>query len=209
MRYALALAAASVLFAPIAHADEAVPSGSASACPEFVNMVAAMRSGGGSSTDLGMEQAIAKQKKKGIYRGWDNSVRLEGPGAKVGVRPSTTFAFRPINPDVHPAQQIKLYPFSTKKGYRELLVGGTNIWGGSKDKRQKDDSIPLTFEKIKKGCYKVTAVAPLPKGQYAFSLGSVGQGTSADVQGTSAGWGSNTQGQTWFGFSVVPATPAK
>jgi hypothetical protein len=90
-----------------------------------------------------------------------------------------------------------LYPFNTKKDYRELTVGGTNAWGGSKDKKAKDDSIELTFEKVSQGCYKVTPGGALPKGEYAFSLGS-----NADVQGTNAGWGSTVSGQVWFGFSI-------
>jgi hypothetical protein len=102
-----------------------------------------------------------------------------------------------MNANVHPNQQIKLYPFKTKKQYRELEVGGTRAMGGSKDKKSKDDSIELTFKKIRDGCYKVAPEAKLPKGQYAFSLGS-----SADVEGTNAGWGTSTAGQVWFGFSV-------
>lgn len=166
-------------------------------CPEFANMVSAIGNGGASGTELGMEKAIAKQKKKGIYRGHDTSVRLDGPAAKVAVKSSQSFAFKPFNLNVHPAQQIKLYPFDPKKGYRELSVGGTNMWGGSKNKKSKDESIPLTFEKISEGCYKVTPGAALPKGEYAFSLGS-----SADVQGTNAGWGTSTSGQVWFGYSI-------
>ena len=127
-------------------------------CPEFANMVSVISEDGKSSKELSLERAVAKQKKKGIYRGYDNSVRLEGATAKVSVKSRQKFAFKPINPQVHPAQQIKL------------------------------------------GCYEVSSTAPLPAGEYAFSLG--GQGSSADVAGTAAGYGSTTQGQTWFGFSV-------
>jgi len=172
-------------------------------CPEFVNMVSVISADGTSAKELGMEKAVAKQKKKGIYRGYDNSVRLEEPNAKVSVTSSQSFSFKPINPSIHPAQQIKLYPFNSEKKYRELAVGGTNMWGGSKNKKSADNSIDLSFEKISDGCYKVTPDVSLPKGEYAFSLGSVGTGgSSADVKGAKAGWGSSVEGQTWFGFSV-------
>jgi hypothetical protein len=171
-------------------------------CPEFANMVTLIADGGQSGKELGMEKPIAKQKKKGIYRGYDTSVRLEGVSAKVAAKASPAFAFKPINPNIHPAQQIKLYPFGPKKDYRELVVGGTNMWGGSKNRKSEDNSIGLSFEKIKDGCYKVTPDVDLPKGEYAFSLSSVGQGSSADVKGTSAGYGATVQGQVWFGFSI-------
>jgi len=166
-------------------------------CPEFANMVGVIDDSGAAAKELPMEKAVAKQKKKGLYRGWDNSVRLEGPTAKVSVKPSQSFVFRPLNPQIQPAQQIKLYPFETKKDYRALIVGGTNMWGGSKDKRSEDNSIDLSFDKVKEGCYKVTVGTTLPKGEYAFSLGSI-----ADVTGTKAGWGSSVEGQVWFGFSI-------
>jgi hypothetical protein len=190
----------------------ALMSSSASAqstCPDFVNMVSVISDDGASAKELGMEKAVAKQKKKGIYRGWDNSVRLEGPDAKVAVKPTQSFSFKPINPSIHPAQQIKLYPFNAKKDYRELAVGGTNMWGGSKNKKSADNSIDLTFEKISDGCYKVTPDVSLPDGEYAFSLGSVGLGTSADVKGTRAGGGSSVAGQIWFGFAVKSEKPEK
>lgn len=166
-------------------------------CPEFANMVNVISEDGKSSKELSMEKAVAKQKKKGIYRGWDNSVRLEGAAAKISVGKSPAFAFKPLNAEVHPAQQIKLYPFDTKKDYRELSVGGTRAWGGSKDKKAEDDSVPIEIEKITKGCYKVKAGVELPPGEYAFNLGSI-----ADVKGTNAGWGSSVEGQVWFGFTV-------
>jgi hypothetical protein len=169
-------------------------------CPEFANMVSVISEDGKSSKELSLERAVAKQKKKGIYRGYDNSVRLEGATAKVSVKSRQKFAFKPINPQVHPAQQIKLYPFKTAKSYRELVVGGVNTFGGSKNRKSTDNAILLNLEKIKDGCYEVSSTAPLPAGEYAFSLG--GQGSSADVAGTAAGYGSTTQGQTWFGFSV-------
>ncbi|MGB8329608.1 MAG: hypothetical protein WCE62_05725, partial [Polyangiales bacterium] len=65
-----------------------------------------------------------------------------------------------------------------------------------------DNSIDLSFTKISDGCYKVTPDVKLPPGQYAFSLGSVGLGSSADVKGTKAGWGSSVDGQVWFGFAI-------
>jgi hypothetical protein len=169
-------------------------------CPEFANMVSAISEDGKSSQELSMERAVAKQKKKGIYRGYDNSVRLEEGKSKVAVTSAQKFAFKPINPEVHPAQQIKLYPFKGEKSYRELVVGGTNTFGGSKNRKSTDNAIELKLKKIKDGCWEVATEAPLPAGEYAFSLG--GQGSSADVKGTSAGYGSTTQGQTWFGFSV-------
>jgi|GEM_PF-2000390 len=171
-------------------------------CPEFVNMVTVISEDGASSQDLAMEKAIAKQRKRGIYRGYDNSIRLEAPSAKVAVKRSQAFAFKPLNPSIHPAQQIKLYPFHTKKQFRELVVGGSNMWGGSKNKKAADNSVALAFKKISDGCYKVTPAVPLPKGQYAFSVGSVGNGSSADVKGTKAGYGSSVSGQVWFGFSI-------
>jgi len=171
-------------------------------CPEFVNMVNVISEDGATSKELGMEKAVAKQKKKGVYRGYDNSVRLEEPNAKVSAKASQSFAFKPFNAEIHPAQQIKLYPFITKKEFRELAVGGTNMWGGSKNKKSADNSIDLSFTKISDGCYKVTPDVSLPKGEYAFSLGSVGLGSSADVKGTKAGWGSSVEGQVWFGFSI-------
>jgi len=171
-------------------------------CPEFANMISAISASGASGEELVMEKAVAKQKKKGIYRGYDQSVRLEQPSASVAVKASQSFAFRPFSAQFHPNQQIKLYPFSTKKQYRELVVGGTTNWGGSKDRKSTDNSIPLKFKKISDGCYKVTPGVTLPKGEYAFSLASVGMGTSADVKGTRAGFGSTVDGQTWFGFAI-------
>lgn len=169
-------------------------------CPEFKNMVSVITGDGKSAKEMPQERAIAKQKKKGIYRGYDNSVRLEGAKAKYAVKPTQKFAFRPMDPEVQPAQQIRLYPFKADKSYRELVVGGVNTFGGSKNRKSDDSSIAIKFTKIKDGCYEVSAEAPLPAGDYAFSLGA--QGSSADVSGTSAGYGSTTQGQTWFGFSV-------
>ena len=172
-------------------------------CPEFANMVSVISEDGQSSQEMAMERAVAKQKKKGIYRGYDNSVRLEGASSKVAVKPTQKFAFKPINPEVHPATQIKLYPFKGEKSYRELVVGGVNTFGGSKNRKSGDNAIELNLKKIKDGCYEVSTAAPLPAGEYAFSLG--GQGSSADVKGTSAGYGSTTQGQTWFCFAVKGA----
>ena len=167
------------------------------ACPEFVNMVSVISADGKSGQELSIERAVAKQKKKGLYRGYDNSVRLEGAAAKVTIKPNQKFAFKPLNPEVHPAQQIKLYPFKGQKSYREMVVGGVNTFGGSKNRKSGDSAVPINLKKIKDGCYEVSTEAPLPAGDYAFSLGG-----SADVKGTSAGYGSNTQGQTWFGFAV-------
>lgn len=169
-------------------------------CPEFKNMVSVVSADGKSAKELSPERAIAKQKKKGIYRGYDNSVRLEGAQAQVTVKPNQKFTFKPMDPEVHPAQQIRLYPFKGQKSYRELVVGGVNTFGGSKNRKSGDNSMPLNLKKIKTGCYEISTAAPLPAGFYAFSLGA--QGSSADVKGTSAGYGSNTQGQTWFGFAV-------
>ena len=171
-------------------------------CPEFANMISVISENGASGKELAMEKAVAKQKKKGIYRGYDTSVRLEQPNASATVKPSQSFAFKPFSAQFHPRQQIKLYPFNTKKQYRELVTGGTTNWGGSKDRKSTDNSIPLKFKKISDGCYKVTPEVTLPKGEYAFSLASVGMGTSADVKGTRAGFGSSVDGQTWFGFSI-------
>jgi hypothetical protein len=169
-------------------------------CPEFANSVNAIIKGGTAGIELGLEDAAVKQKKKGLYRGWDSSIRLNNANAKIAIKASKappSFAFRPVNEAVHPRQQIKLYALVTKKQYRELAVGGMNNWGGTKDKNSKDSSIELKFEKISKGCYKVTSAVELPPGQYAFSLGA-----SPDVQGTNAGWGTTSQGQVWYGFSV-------
>lgn len=171
-------------------------------CPEFANMISAISEKGSSSEELSMEKAVAKRKKKGIYRGYDNSVRLDQPTASVTVKASQSFAFKPFSAQFHPKQQIKLYPFETKKNFRELVTGGITNWGGSKDRKSTDNSVPLKFKKISDGCYKVTPAVTLPKGEYAFSLASVGMGTSADVKGTNSGFGSSVDGQTWFGFTI-------
>jgi len=169
-------------------------------CPEFKNMVSVISEDGKSGKEMSPERAIAKQKKKGVYRGYDNSVRLEGAKAKVTVKQAQKFAFKPMDPEVHPAQQIRLYPFKGQKSYRELVISGVNTFGGSKNRKSGDNSIAINLKKIKDGCYEISTEAPLPVGDYAFSLG--GQGSSADVKGTSAGYGSSTQAQTWFGFAV-------
>ncbi len=166
-------------------------------CPEFANVVNVLVKNGTAGKELALERAIAKQKKKGLYRGWDQSIRLEGPTAKYAVKPTHSFAFKPLHENIHPRQQIKLYAFTSAKKYRELTVGGTTQFGGSKDRKTQDDSIPLKFEKIRDGCYKVKPGVTLPKGEYAFSLGSV-----SDVQGANAGWGASVEGQTWFGFAI-------
>jgi hypothetical protein len=171
--------------------------GAQDVCPEFANVVNVIVKGGTAGKELGVERAIAKQKKKGLYRGWDQSIRLEGPAAKYAVKPTHSFAFKPVHANIHPRQQIKLYAFTTNKGYRELSVGGTTQFGGSKDRKTTDDSIPLKFKKISEGCYQITSEATLTKGEYAFSLGSV-----SDVQGTNAGWGTTVEGQVWYGFSI-------
>ena len=169
-------------------------------CPEFKNSVSVVSEDGKSAKEISPERAIAKQKKKGLYRGYDNSVRLEGSEAKVTVKPGQKFVFKPMDPEVRPSGQIRLYPFKGQKSYRELVVGGVNTFGGSKNRKSGDSSITLNLKKIKTGCYEISMEKPLPAGDYAFSLGA--QGSSADVSGTSAGYGSNTQGQTWFGFAV-------
>lgn len=169
-------------------------------CPEYANEVNAIIKGGTAGIALGLEDATVKQKKKGLYRGWDSSIRLSNSNAKIAFKKSTTppaFSFKPVNEAVNPRQQIKLYAMTSQKTYRELSVGGMNNWGGTKDKKSKDSSIELKFEKISKGCYKVTAAVELPAGQYAFSLGA-----APDVQGTTAGWATSSQGQVWFGFSL-------
>jgi hypothetical protein len=176
------------------------PASAQDVCPEFKNSVSVISDDGKSSQDLPVERATAKQKKKGIYRGYDNSVRLDGASSKVAVKSAQKFAFKPMDPEVRPEQQIRLYPFKGDKSYRELVVGGVNTFGGSKNRKSGDNAIELKLKKIKTGCYELSIVTPLPKGEYAFSLG--GQGSSADVKGTSAGYGSNTQGQTWLGFAI-------
>lgn len=169
-------------------------------CPEFKNSVSVVSEDGKSAKEMSPERAIAKQKKKGIYRGYNSSVRLEGSDAKVTVKPGQKFVFKPMDPEVRPSGQIRLYPFKSQKSYRELVVGGVNTFGGSKNRKSGDSSITVNLKKIKTGCYEISTEKPLPAGDYAFSLGS--QGSSADVSGTSAGYGSDTQGQTWFGFAV-------
>jgi len=171
--------------------------GAQDVCPEFKNMISVISEDGKSGKEMPIERAIAKQKKKGIYRGYDNSVRLEGAAAKVAIKPTQKFAFKSWDPEVHPAQQIRLYPFKGQKSYRELVVGGVNTFGGSKNRKSGDSAIALNLKKIKDGCYEVSTEKPLPAGDYAFSLGG-----SADVKGTSAGYGSDTQSQSWFGFAV-------
>lgn len=168
-------------------------------CPEFVNMIQNISEG--SLGTLESPSVENKQKKKGLYRGFDTSIRLEGATSPVKLSSSeAVFIFRPVNPDMHPAQQIKLYPFDINKDFRELATGGMNMFGGSKNRQNDDDSITLQFEKIEKGCYKVTAGGKLPAGQYAFSLGDEG---AASVQGQGAGFGTSTSsGQVWYAFSV-------
>ncbi len=166
-------------------------------CPEFANIVNVIIKGGTAGKELAQERAIAKQKKKGLYRGWDQSIRLEGVSAKYAVKSTHAFAFKPAKDNIHPRQQIKLYAFKPSKGYRELIVGGTTQFGGSKDRRSQDDSIPLKFKKLGGGCYQVVSSSPLPKGEYAFSLGS-----GAEVQATNAGWGTDVEGQVWYGFAI-------
>ena len=78
----------------------------------------AILKGGKAGMELGLEEASVKQKKKGVYRGWDSSIRLKNPTAKIVIKASDkppSFAFRPINETVNPRQQIKLYPFVTQK----------------------------------------------------------------------------------------------
>lgn len=178
----------------------ASPAAAEDVCPEFANTVNVIVKDGTAGKELGMERAYAKQKKKGIYRGWDHSVRLEGGSAKYAVKPTHKFAFRPFHKSIHPKQQIKLYAFTPSKSYRELMVGGLNNWGGSKDKKSGDESIQLKFKKIEDGCYMVMAGAELPKGEYAFSLAGVDN--DASVQGTSAGFGASVEGQVWYGFAI-------
>ena len=186
---------ASVLFAaPLAEAQDV--------CPEFANSVNVIVKDGTAGKELSLERAIARQKKKGIYRGYHQSIRLEGESAKYAVKPTHSFAFKPFHSNIHPRQQIKLYPFKASKGYRELITGGTTHWGGSKDRKSGEGDIPLEFEKIQDGCYKVTPATKLPPGEYAFSLAGASAESGASVQGTSAGYGENVAGQTWFGFSV-------
>ena len=176
--------------------------GAQDVCPEFANTVNVIVKDGKAGKELGFERAIARQKKKGIYRGYDQSIRLEGASAKYAVSPKHSFAFKPFHTNIHPRQQIKLYPFKSSKGYRELSVGGTTAWGGSKDRKSGDSSVPLNFQKIKDGCYKITPAEPLPPGQYAFSLAGANTESTGAVQGTNAGWGQSVEGQVWFGFSI-------
>jgi hypothetical protein len=182
-----------VLFAPVAEAQDV--------CPEFANSLNLITEDG-KAKELPLERAIARQKKKGIYRGYHQSIRLEGAAAKNSVKSNFAFAFKPFHTNVHPRQQIKLYPFESSKGYRELITGGTTHWGGSKDRKSGEGDIPLEFEKIKDGCYKVKPQAQLPPGEYAFSLAGTSTDSGAAVQGTSAGYGESVGGQTWFGFTV-------
>ena len=169
-------------------------------CPEFVNMINSVSDG--ALGDVETPSVENKQKKKGLYRGYESSIRLEGASSPVKIKSSDLgFIFRPINPQVHPAQQIKLYPFDTNKDFRELATGGMNMFGGSKNKQNDDDSIQLKFEKIETGCYKVTAGGKLPAGQYAFSLGDKGA-SSVQGQGANVFGGAGNSGQNWFAFSV-------
>lgn len=175
--------------------------GAQDVCPEFANMVNVISYDGASAQELGMEQPNAKTKSKGGWGGPNQAIRLEGSTAKTAVKPTAAFAFKPLNAQVHPRQQIKLYPFKIKRKYRELMVGGKNAWGGSKDRKNKDNSVELRFEKISDGCYKVTAASgKFEPGEYAFSLSSVGMGAAgASVKGAGT---ADVAGQTWYGFSV-------
>ncbi len=167
-------------------------------CPDFANMIVLLD--GESLSDLESPSVIAKQKKKGLYRGFDNSVRLEGVASPVKVSSSSSFVFRPMNPQIHPNQQVTLYPFEVNKDFRELVVGGTNMFGGSKNKSNQDNSIRLKFEKITDGCYLVTTTSKLAKGNYAFNLGNAGT-TSVQGQGSKMFAGTDTGGQ-WYAFTI-------
>jgi hypothetical protein len=152
----------------------------------------------GKLVDLETPSVENKQEKKGLYRGFETSIKLEGESSPVNVsRSESRFVFRPINKDVHPSQQIKLYPFLIEKGDRTLDTGGMNMFGGSKDKKNDDTSVSIQFEKIETGCYTVTFSGNLTPGEYAFCLGEAG---SVDVQGQGT-FGSKGQ-LNWYAFTV-------
>lgn len=165
------------------------PSFASDGCPEFANTVN-LKTG----KDLEQANATHKAKKKGIYGGVNNSVRLEGGASAVKINAKdAVFAFKPLNPQVQPKQQIKLYQFDDNKTFRELSTGGTNLFGGSKNSKAQDTSIPIILEKAEDGCYIVKVDGTLPAGEYAFSVGA-----NPDVQGT----GTGLTGQVWFAFGV-------
>lgn len=169
-------------------------------CPEWANTIKLFNAEANTSSDLEMPEVENKSKKKGLYRGVDNSVRLMGGSSKVKLSPSDVdFIFRPFSENIRPQQQIRLYSFEDNKDFRELVVGGTNMFGGSKNKKMEDTSEDLKFEKVSDGCYKVTLAGNLEPGEYAFGLSSTG---NADVQ-SGGGYGStaNTNSQ-WYAFSV-------
>lgn len=161
-------------------------------CPEFKNMVNAISNS--ESVTLETPATEIKNKKKGLYRGFDSSIRLEGANSPVKISGNATFIFKPKDAEMHPSQQIKLYPFESSKDFRELSTGGVNMFGGTKNRKNDDDSVSLKFEKVSPGCYKVD-FGKLPKGEYAFCLGE-----NPDVQGQ--GFISNSTSYAWFAFAV-------
>ena len=170
-------------------------------CPEWANTISLLDVESNTSSALESPQVENKAKKKGLYRGIDNSVRLLGGKSSTTLGASgNSFVYRPFSKDIRPEQQIRLYNFESKGEFRQLVVGGTNMFGGSKNKKMVDTSIKLSFEKISDGCYKVEIVdSKLAPGEYAFGLSTTG---NADIQsGGGLGNQSNSNSQ-WYGFRV-------
>ncbi|MCB0512066.1 MAG: hypothetical protein R2760_08225 [Chitinophagales bacterium] len=166
-------------------------------CPEFNNSIALLKSDN-MMADLEEANATLTQKRQGLYGGWNNLIKLSGKTSGIILKSSETiFVFKPLNDNIKPNQQIKLFQFEEEKKSRALETGGTNIFGGSKDKKSQDTSIPLKFEKTENGCYKITIGKELTTGEYAFSLGE-----NASVQGQSSGYGQTSRGQLWYGFTI-------
>jgi hypothetical protein len=165
-------------------------------CPEFKNMINLLVDG--QLQSLESPSVENKTQKKGLYRGFDTSIILEGASSPVSANgASMEFIYRPLDAEIHPSQQINFYPFEDLKGDRKLSTGGMNMFGGTKDKKQEDTSINLKFEKVQDGCYKVTFTKTVPPGQYAFCIGEAGY-----VDVTGQGWGGGKGVASFYALTV-------
>ena len=67
------------------------------------------------------------------------------------------------NPD-----NFSLVKLKSKRRNRELDWGKVNTYSGIDIGTKDRDIMPFTFEEVDKNTYKVTPIAPLDKGEYAF-----------------------------------------
>jgi hypothetical protein len=68
-----------------------------------------------------------------------------------------------------PSQLISLYKMEQSKGKRKAL-----LMSGGPFKKSSDNKHSLSFKKIRTGYYEVVVDKPLPKGEYAFVMMSMG-----------------------------------